>query len=358
MNEINRSRRNFIKSAGTLAIGSTLPISLVELAFAESSQNFSFAYISDTHIQQIKGNRFVRNWDQGLIRAVAETNLLTPKPDFVIFGGDLAQLGSKAELDHGAEMLSALQGKVHHVMGEHDYYLDMGEYWEKLFGPQYHSFDHKGVHFIILNSIRTYDDWTYHRWPTNEQRMLEMAGLDNPNGSPFMVGEEQRNWLKKDLANVPKTTPVVVFSHSPLQKIYKGWNFWTEDADEIQALLKPFNKVSVIYGHVHQIQYNQIGNISFNSVMATAWPWPYPQTYAQAKQYLPKLTVPMNRADPFFDRDATGWQFINLASGHVDLNYTLDNNSSRIVRFNTRKKHPEDSAYQSENARIPPQRHF
>lgn len=42
----------------------------------------------------------------------------------------------------------------------------MGEYWEKLFGPQFHSFDHKGVHFIVLNSVRTYDDWTYKRWPT------------------------------------------------------------------------------------------------------------------------------------------------------------------------------------------------
>ncbi|MGZ8191162.1 MAG: metallophosphoesterase family protein [Methylococcaceae bacterium] len=358
MNTINNSRRNFIKSAGALAIGSTLPISLVELAFAESDQNFTFAYISDAHIQHIEGTKFVRNWDRGLIRAVAETNLLTPKPDFVIFGGDLAQLGSKAELDHGAEMMSALNSKVHYVMGEHDYYLDLGEYWEKLFGPQYYSFDHKGVHFISLNSIRTYDDWTFKRWPTNEQRMVEMAGLDNPNGSPFMVGEEQRVWLKSDLDKINKTTPIVVFSHSPLQKIYKGWNFWTEDAEQIQALLKPFKKVSIIYGHVHQIQYNQIGNISFNSVMATAWPWPYPQSYAQAAQFLSKLTVPMNRADPFFDRDATGWQFINLADGRVDMNYTLYNNTSRIVRYSKAKKHPEDSAYQSENARIPPQTHF
>ena len=358
MNTINNSRRNFIKNAGALAIGSALPISLVELAFAETEQNFTFAYISDAHIQHIKGTRFVRNWDRGLIRAVAETNLLTPKPDFVIFGGDLAQLGSKAELDHGAEIMSALHGKVHYVMGEHDYYLDLGEYWEKQFGLQYHSFDHKGVHFIVLNSIRTYDDWTYKRWPTNEQRMLEMAGLDNPNGSPFMVGEEQRKWLKNDLAKVTKDTPVVVFSHSPLQKIYKGWNFWTEDADEIQALLKPFKKVSVIYGHVHQIQYNEIGNISFNSVMATAWPWPYPAAYAQAKQYLPKLTVPMNRADPFFERDATGWQFIDLANGRVDLHYTLYSNNSRTVRFSTGKKRPEDTVYQSEDARIPPQIHY
>lgn len=358
MNAFNNNRRNFIKNAGALALGSTLPFSLVELAFAESDQNFTFAYISDAHIQHIKGTRFVRNWDRGLIRAVAETNLLTPKPDFVIFGGDLAQLGSKAELDHGAEIMSALNAKVRYVMGEHDYYLDLGEYWEKLFGPQYYSFDHKGVHFIVLNSIRTYDDWTFNRWPSNEQRMLEMAGLDNPNGSPFMVGEEQRQWLKNDLAKINENTPVVVFSHSPLQKIYKGWNFWTEDADQIQALLKPFKTVSVIYGHVHQIQYNQIGNISFNSVMATSWPWPYPQSYAQAEQYLPKLTVPMNRADPFFDRDATGWQFINLANGRMELNYTLYNNANRIVRYNTKTKRPEDSVYQSEAKRIPPQAHY
>jgi hypothetical protein len=254
--------------------------------------------------------------------------------------------------------MSALNHKVHYVMGEHDYYLDLGAYWEKLFGPQFYSFEHKGVHFIVLNSIRTYDDWTFKRWPTAEQRMSEMAGLDNPNGSPFMVGEEQRKWLKADLDKVAKTTPIVVFSHSPLQKIYKGWNFWTEDAEQIQALLKPFAKVSVVYGHVHQIQYNQIGNISFNSVVATAWPWPYPSTYAQAEQYLPKLTVPMNRADPFQERDATGWQFINVASGRVDLNFTLYNNSERSVRFNLKNKHPEDSDYQAESSRIPPQSHY
>lgn len=126
MSNIDQSRRNFLKTGGMLALGSALPISLVELAFAESSQNFTFAYISDAHIQHIKGNQFVRNWDMGLKRAVAEANLLTPKPDFVMFGGDLAQLGSKEELDHGAEIMSALKHPVKYVMGEHDYYLDLG----------------------------------------------------------------------------------------------------------------------------------------------------------------------------------------------------------------------------------------
>lgn len=353
------NRRNFLKGASALTAASTLPISMIELVFADTAQNFSFAYISDAHIQHVKGKDFVRNWDRGLLRAVAETNLLTPKPDFVMFGGDLAQLGKKEELDHGAEILSGLIGSnMRCVMGEHDYYLDLGQYWEKLFGSQYYSFDHKGVHFVVLNSILTTDEWTFKRWPTAVQRMSEMAGLDNPNGSPFMVGDKQREWLKSDLAKISKETPIVVFSHSPIQKIYKGWNFWTDDAEQVQKLLQPFNKVNVIYGHVHQIQYNQIGNISFHSVMATAWPWPYPSTYAQAEQFLPKLTVEMNRADPFFERDATGWQFINLASGHVDLHFSLSNNTSRSVAFNTKTGQPEDTRYQAPENHIPPQTHY
>jgi len=308
------TRRSVMAAGASGAVGTltTLPISMVRLAFGGTRDDFTFTYISDAHIQQIKGASFVRNWDMGLKRAVAEANLIQPESDFVMFGGDLAQLGKKDELDHGGEILSHLSSKLHCVMGEHDYYFDLGEYWSKLYGPQYYSFDHKGVHFVVLNSILTFDEWTFHRWPTAEQRMQEMAGLDNPNSSPFMVGEKQRNWLREDLAKISHETPIVVFSHSPLQKIYKGWNFWTDDAEEVQALLQPFNSVNVIYGHVHQIQYNQIGNISFNSVMATAWPWPYPQSYAQAESHLPVLTVPMNRGDPFFERDATGWQLIDV----------------------------------------------
>ncbi|MHC4062979.1 MAG: metallophosphoesterase family protein [Planctomycetota bacterium] len=358
MSEFRPTRREFIKSAGAITALSAVPVSTVKLALADSHENFTFAYISDAHIQHIKGAEFVRNWDRGLIRAVAETNLLQPKPDFVVFGGDLAQLAKKEELDHGAAMLAKLDYDVHYVMGEHDYYLDLGKYWSELFGPHYYSWDHKGVHFVVLNSILTYDEWTHERWPTAEQRMLEMAGLDNPNGSPFMVGEEQRAWLSKDLEKVKKDTPVVVFSHSPIQKIYKGWNFWTEDAEEVQALLQPFKNVTVVYGHVHQIQYNQIGNISFHAVMATAWPWPYPQSYAQAKSQVPELTVRMNRADPFFERDATGWQFIDVDGGRVAVNYNLYNNTNRTVAFKPETGQPEDSAYQTADRRIAPQVHY
>ena len=352
-------RRDFLKTGGALLAASALPVSLIKVSFAKNSpENFTFAYISDSHITHIKGNKFVNNWDRGLERAVAETNLMDPKPDFIFYGGDIAQLGKKEEIDHGLEILSGLKAKTHHVMGEHDYYLDLGEYWRKQIGPDHYSFDHKGVHFLVINSILTYEKWMHKKWDKGMDRMLQMARLDNPNGQPFMIGDAQLKWIKEDLEKVSKDTPIVVFSHSPLQKIHRGWNFWTEDAEKIQALLKPFSKVNVLYGHVHQIQTNQIGNISFNAAMATAWPWPYPSTYKQAATYLPTLTVEMNRADPFFERDATGWQFIDMNTGRVDVNYLLPDNKNRVVAYDEKAGHPVDRDNPKNKTRRPAAKHY
>ncbi|GMR17188.1 MAG: metallophosphoesterase [Gammaproteobacteria bacterium] len=350
------TRRELLRQGGALLAASSLPISMIEVAFGrDSSRNFTFAYISDSHITQIKGNEFVRNWDRGLIRAVAETNLLDPRPDFIFYGGDIAQLGKPEEIDHGLEILAGLRGDVRYVMGEHDYYADLGEYWRKQLGPDHYSFDHKGVHFVVLNSILTFDDWMHKGWDSGMERMLQMARLDNPHGSPFMVGDKQRDWLRRDLADISRDTPIVVLSHSPLQKIFKGWNFWTDDAEQVQALLEPFDKVTVLYGHVHQIQTNQIGNISFHAAMATAWPWPYPSTYRQQASYLPQLTVQMNRADPFFERDATGWQFIDVHSGRADVSYLLPDNRNRVVAYDDALGHPVDQAGPDST---PPQAHY
>ncbi|HHJ36530.1 MAG TPA: serine/threonine protein phosphatase [Gammaproteobacteria bacterium] len=359
----NMKRRNFLKIGGTILAASALPVSMVKVAFGkEKAKDFTFAYISDSHITHIKGNKFVRNWDRGLIRAVAETNLMDPKPDFVFYGGDIAQLGKAEEIDHGLEILSGLNAKTHYVMGEHDYYRDLGEYWQKQLGPDHYSFDHKGVHFVVLNSILTYEKWMHQKWESGMHRMKQMARLDNPDGQPFMVGDKQLKWLKDDLAVISHDTPVIVFSHSPLQKIHKGWNFWTEDAEKVQALLKPFDKVNVLYGHVHQIQTNQIGNISFNAAMATSWPWPYPATYKQTATYLPKLTVEMNRADPFFERDATGWQFIDMDTGRVDVSYVLPDNENRVVGYDSKAGHPvekkQGKSQGEDMKRKPAQKHY
>ena len=320
----NLDRRSFLKvSAAAAAAAAASGVSQhfqafmpIDVAQAAEGDGFRIAYVSDSHLYEQKVNeRFVRS----LLRAVDDVNKLDPQPDFVLYGGDLAQLGARGELDLGAQILKNLKAPVHMMVGEHDWFLDMGEHWQALFGPPTYSFDHKGVHFVVLNSIHEKDFWT-ERKLTPSQRMHIVAGLDNAQQGRFMVGDEQREWLKQDLAKISPSTPLIVFSHSPLYKYYEPWNFWTDDADEVQAILKRMDHAVVIHGHTHQILTNRIDNLYFHGMLSTAWPWPY------APQGLPPLTVQMNRADPFDPNDGmgTGTAMVH-PDGLVDKVYNLWN---------------------------------
>ena len=304
---------------------------------ATSGEPFTFAYISDSHLYRKDLNdRFVR----GILRAIDDVNHLDPQPDFVLYGGDLAQLGQAEELNLGAQLLKNVKAPVHMMVGEHDWFLDMGEKWRELFGQPNYSFDHKGVHFVVLHSVHEKDFWTA-RGMTPMQRMQTVAGLDNGIQSRFEVGAEQRDWLKNDLEKLPNNQPVIVFSHSPLYKYYRNWNFWTEDADEVQAILKRFKRVTVIHGHTHQMLTNRIGNIDFHGMLSTAWPWPY------APEGLPALTVQMARPDPFNPSDGCGDGSARVdADGLVDKVYNLWNRNPvevthTYVASNGKKEAPE-----------------
>jgi hypothetical protein len=265
-------------------------------AGAGKREGFTFAYISDSHLlERTLNDRFVN----ALMRAVDDVNAMDPQPDFVFFGGDLAQLGQPKELDLGAQILKNVKAPMHFMVGEHDWYFDMGEKWRELFGKPMYSFEHKGAHCVVLNSVVEKDFWTAKKMSPMD-RMKTVAGLDNGWQSSFTVGDEGRKWLEDDLKKVPATTPLIVFSHSPLYKLYKAWNFWTDDAEQVQAILKRFQNVVVFHGHTHQLLTNRIGNINFHGFLSTAWPWPY------APQGMPEMTIQMGRPDPFDPQDGCG----------------------------------------------------
>jgi 3',5'-cyclic AMP phosphodiesterase CpdA len=299
-------RRSFLKvSAAALAAAhasGVVPHTFqpVRVARADNppgkGQSFQFAYISDSHLYAREINdRFIN----ALLRAVDDVNSMDPQPDFVLYGGDLAQLGQSAELELGAQILKNLKAPVRMMVGEHDWFLDLGERWRSLFGEPVYSFDHKGVHFVVLNSILEEDFWSARKLSPMD-RMRTVAGLDNGVQSRVMVGAGGRAWLESDLRGKAADTPIVVFSHSPLYKLYKPWNFWTDDAEQVQAILRRFKSVVVFHGHTHQMLTNRIGNIHFHGFLSTAWPWPY------APQGLPELTVQMERSDPFNPNDGCG----------------------------------------------------
>ena len=327
-------RRSFLKvSTGAMAAAvvagasnhfhSFLPINVAYAGEGASGPGFTFAYISDSHLYIKKNNeRFVRQ----LLRAVDDVNKLDPQPDFVFYGGDLAQLGRKEELDLGAQILKSVKAPLHMMVGEHDWFYDMGHHWNELFGPENYSFDHKGVHFVVLMSVHEKDFWTA-RGMDPAERMHTVAGLDNAMQSAFEVGAPQREWLKKDLEKIPKSTPLIVFSHSPLYKLYRPWNFWTDDAEDVQSILQGFDRVTVLHGHTHQVLTNRIGNIQFHGMLSTAWPWPY------APQGLPALTVQMNRPNPFDSNDGLGdGTVIVHPDGLVDKLYNLWNRNPMQVK--------------------------
>ena len=74
-----------------------------------------------------------------------------------MFGGDLARLGAREEVELGAQILKSVKAPVRMMVGEHDWFLDMGDVWKSLFGAPQYSFDHKGVHFVTLMSVQEKD---------------------------------------------------------------------------------------------------------------------------------------------------------------------------------------------------------
>lgn len=331
----NLDRRSFLKvsaasfaaaaTAGMADIGSFQPI---KIALGEDAQgkeqSFKIAYISDSHLYQKHINDRFAN---ALMRAVADVNAMEEAPDFIFYGGDLAQLGQPEELELGAEILNGLKyrDRLRIMVGEHDWYFDMGEKWKSLFGSPTWSFDHKGVRFVCLMSVNEEDFWT-EAGMTPLQRMQTVAGLDNQKQRPFFVGDDQIAWLEKTLEDCDNTKPIVVFSHSPLYKLYKNWNFWTDDAEKVQNVLKRFDRVTVIHGHTHQVLTNKIGNIHFHGLLSTAWPWPY------APKGMPEWTVQMNRSDPFNSLDGCGnGEILVHPDGLVDKVYGLWNRKPMLV---------------------------
>ena len=289
-------------------------ISALDVAYG--AQEFRFAWISDTHLYpKTLNTRFVEKAE----RAVSDVKAMKPAPDFLMFGGDLAQLGDPVELQLGADILKNVTIKKYFIPGEHDWYLDMGATWEKLFGRQPWTFDHKGVRFIGLDTVSHGPDYWSARKMTPQERMGHMATLDGSMAGPWAgVGADQLPGLGKTLANWPKDKPVIVFTHNPLYEYYPPWNFWVRDWRDVQEVLKPYAKVTNIHGHTHQVLYNEIGKMRSIGMLGASWNWPYPP------EGVPALTTPMVRVDSGDHFDGVGWGKLTVtAAERVDYQYMM-----------------------------------
>jgi 3',5'-cyclic AMP phosphodiesterase CpdA len=219
--------------------------------------DFSFVQISDSHVGFAKPP----NTDvvATLKRTVAKINALPSRPDVLIHTGDLTHLAKPAEFDTVAEVLKeAKAGQTFYVPGEHDIFTDDAKLYLQRHGKGtkglgWHSYTHKGVHFIGLVNVAD----------------LKPGGLG-------ALGNEQLDWLKKDVAGLGDSTPIVVYAHVPLWTVYAKWGWGTEDAARALGLLKQFGSVTVLNGHIHQTMKKVEGNVTFHTARSTAFPQPEP----------------------------------------------------------------------------------
>ena len=274
MNLDSMNRRRFLGMMGASAVVSAVP-AFGAPAFGASAHagEFSFIFLTDTHLEpELDG---VHGTDLAMRQA------RTIRADFAIQGGDhvFDALGvTKARalqlFDQYDKTEQDLGLQVHHTIGNHDVfgvYTASGAsatdplYGKKMFaerfGPTWYSFDHKGVHFVVLDSIGITDDHHY------EAR----------------IDQEQLDWLKGDLAGIAPRMPVIVTTHIPLAtavpfytppapQAAKGEGFINGPA--VIQLLEGYNVLAVLQGHTHvneRVEFHGIPFLTSGAVCGNWW---------------------------------------------------------------------------------------
>ena len=246
------NRREFLGLAGAAGLAAATPSSLFGKTKTDKASDFTFLFLTDTHLQP------ELNAAQGCDMCFKQAR--TIKSDFAIQGGDhvfdslgVSRARATSLFDLYAKTEQDLGMKLYHTIGNHDclgVYAASGvaetdslygkKIFEDRFGKTYYSFDHKGVHFIVLDSIGITDDRAY------EGR----------------VDAAQLAWLAADLKVLPATMPIIVSVHIPLVTAFDSYvpvpatapkhhGGSVANAYEVIALFEGHNVLGVLQGHTH-----------------------------------------------------------------------------------------------------------
>jgi Icc protein len=248
------NRRNFLALSASAAAASAVP----STAFAQPTTkpgNLRFVFFTDTHLQPELAAA------DGTAQALRKIKSL--KPDFCIQGGDhcfdinaVPRERSMMLLDLYRKTENALDGiPVHHTLGNHDVFgtapaakvpntdpLYGKKAFEQRYGSKtYYSFNNKGYHFIVLDSV----------------------GITSDGEFEGRVDAAQITWLAADLAATTAGTPIIVVTHIPLvtaigqykpdfRIVGKAHNYFQVDNSyEVLPLFEGHNVIAVLQGHTH-----------------------------------------------------------------------------------------------------------
>jgi len=265
-------RSNRYLSMMGLALVAALAIPARAVSAAEPVSGFTFVQLSDIH-RGFSGPTINPDARGTLAKTIALVNSLNPQPDFIVCTGDLThttedRVERKRRMTELQEQLKALKVKdIRFLPGEHDAGLDTGATYKEVFGPTHYTFDHQGVHFIVLDNV------------------------SSPQSS---VDDAQMQWLTSDLSKLDKAKArVVVLTHRPLFDLFPDWDWWTGNAAQVTSALAPFRNVPVFYGHVHQNNDHTAGTVTQHAARGLMYPLPAPGSLPK------KAPMPWDSLQPY-----------------------------------------------------------
>ncbi|WP_213803270.1 metallophosphoesterase [Granulicella sp. dw_53] len=249
---MNSSRRQFLSILGGTAAAAALGGGNALAAAKDDS--FEFLFVTDTHLQP------ELNATQGCDMAFKKARAM--KMDFALQGGDHVYDTMKVSKERAVSLFDLygkteqdLGMKVYHTCGNHDCFgisskgstpqgdqLYGKKMFEEHFGRAYYSFDHKGVHFLVLDSVLPATDQT---------------------GYSGHIDETQLAWIADDLGKIGAGVPVIVSTHIPLVTAIDSYvklpanhrsgrgGTSIDNSEQVIAIFDKHNVIGVLQGHTH-----------------------------------------------------------------------------------------------------------
>ncbi len=282
-------RRDFLKLMGIgsaiLVLGPGTKADAADMTMGKD--DFFFVQLSDTH-WGFSDPKVNPDYAGTLKKAIASVNGMKTQPDFIVFTGDITHTTDddkerRKRMAEAREIIGGLKIKdIRFMAGEHDAGLDTGAAFQEYFGKTHYVFDHKGVHFIVIDNV------------------------SDPTSS---ITDPQLQWLDGELKKLDKESRIVVLTHRPLFPLYPNWDWWTRDGDKAIELLTPYKNVTVFYGHIHQEHHHMTGHIPHHAAKGLMFPLPTPGS-------LPKrVPIPWDPAAPY---KGLGYRGINAIAAKAD----------------------------------------
>lgn len=197
---------------------------------------------------------------------------------------------------------------IFHVMGNHDNDQkgegDFDEWnliaegrFKNEIGPNYYSMNIGGFHFLMLDDIVT-------TGPKKDGNPA--ATYVGKFGFTYKFDDRQLEWIAKDLAFVPKSTPVVACFHVPL---FKDGQKKVENTDEFLALFQGRPRVDILAGHHHTTRVTEIAPGVTEHMIASA------STVSWKLNDVPGAPLVCDDGTP------AGYQIFTLARGEMSWQY-------------------------------------